>query len=363
MTNGKKYGVGMYGGCFNPLHLCHLECIIRAAGLCRELYIVISWRNHESDVPLRVKIRWIHTLTRHLGNVKIIPLEDRLTCKEDYTEDLWTEDARKVRERIGKSPDVVFCGSDYDETSIWNTCYEESAFVVFPRNSYNSTAIRNDVYGHWDWMPQPVRSWYVKKVLITGGESSGKSTLTINLANYYRTVYLEEVGRDLSELSGTDVWMLPEDFTRILLEHRNRELLLTGQANKVLFVDTDCLITRFFMDFLGDGAGAGENSGNPGAGDGRRISAGNRLLADAIAALNSYDLILFLEPDVEWVQDGDRSEIIAADRRKYSEMIKELYRSRGFDFEVISGDYNSRFDRAVALVNGLLDSGRRNSGK
>ena len=34
-----------------------------------------------------------------------------------------------------------------------------------------------------------------------------------------------------------------------------------------------------------------------------------------------YDLILFLEPDVEWVQDGDRSEIIASDREKYGNMI------------------------------------------
>ena len=359
MTNGKKYGTGMYGGCFNPLHLGHLECIIRAAGLCRELFIVISWRNHESDVPLRVKIRWVHSLTRHLGNVKIIPLEDRLTRKEDYTEDLWLEDARKIRKQIGKPLDAVFCGSDYDETSFWNTCYEEADFVVFPRNRYNSTAIRSDVFGHWDWMPQAVRAWYVKKVLIIGGESSGKSTLTINLAHYYRTVYLEEVGRELSELSGTDVWMLPEDFTRILLEHKNRELLLAEQANKVLFIDTDCLITRFFMDFLGDDERSGDIAGAASGAGGTETAgtaAGNRLLADAIAVLNSYDLILFLEPDVEWVQDGDRSEVIAADRRKYSDMIKDLYSARGFNFEVISGDYNSRFDRAVSLVSRMLAS-------
>ena len=65
-----------------------------------------------------------------------------------------------------------------------------------------------------------VRSYFTKKVLLIGGESTGKSTLTINLANYYNTVYLEEVGRELSELSGTDVYMLSEDFTRILVEHK-----------------------------------------------------------------------------------------------------------------------------------------------
>ena len=336
MINGKKYKVGMYGGCFCPLHLGHLECLIRAAGLCEELYVVISWKEHE-DIPLKVKIRWIHQLTKHIGNVKMIPLKDQTVCKEDYTESYWEADCKKVKEAIGKTIDVVFCGSDYDENSFWNKCYAESEFVVFPRNQYSSTEIRKDLYGHWEWMPQIVRSYFTKKVLLIGGESAGKSTLTINLANYFNTVYLEEVGRDLSELSGTDRYMLSEDFTRILLEHKAKEYRLIGQANKVLFEDTDCLVTRFFMDFLED-----ENM------------EGNARLAEAIAALNQYDLILFLEPDVEWVQDGDRSEVMAADRTKYSEMIKALYEKQGFSFQVIRGDYNSRFEQAVQYVRELL---------
>ena len=337
MVNRKKYQVGMYGGCFNPLHLGHLECIIKAAGLCEELYIVISYRNNDTDIPLKVKIRWIYKLTKHIGNVKILTLEDKLTDKESYVESLWHEDCRMVKESIGKPIDVVFCGSDYDENSFWNKCYESSDFIVFLRNEYNSSDIRKDIYGHWDWMPQTVRSYFTKKVLLIGGESSGKSTLTINLANYYNTVYLEEVGRDLSELSGTDRYMLSEDFTRILIEHKAKEMRLIEQSNKVFFEDTDCLITRFYMGFLED-----ENLEK------------NELLAEAIASLNSYDLILFLEPDVEWIQDGDRSEVIAADRYKYSDIIKEIYTRFGFEFKTISGDYNNRFSQAVKYVNELI---------
>ena len=211
--------------------------------------------------------------------------------------------------------------------------------MVFPRNEYNSTDIRKDIYGHWDWMPQIVRSYFTKRVLLIGGESSGKSTLTVNLANYFNTVYLEEVGRDLSELSGTDVYMLSEDFTRILLEHKAKEMRLIDKSNKVFFEDTDCLITRFFMGFLED-----ENIEK------------NERLAEAIAELNSYDLILYLEPDVEWVQDGDRSEVIAADREKYGDMIKALYTKYGFEFKTISGDYNNRFDQAVKYVKELLEN-------
>ena len=337
MVNGKKYGVGMYGGSFNPLHLGHLECMIRAAGLCEELFIVISYRENDTDIPLKVKIRWIYQLTKHLGNVRLIPLEDKLTDKKDYTEELWKVDSEYVKAQVGKPIDMVFCGGDYDESSFWNKCYEASGLTIFPRNQYNSTDIRKDIYGHWDWMPQVVRCYFAKKVLLIGGESVGKSTLTINLANYYNTVYLEEVGRDLSELSGTDRYMLSEDFTRILVEHKAKELRLMERSGKVFFEDTDCLITRFYMGLLKD-----SNLEK------------NERLAEAIAALNSYDLILFLEPDVKWVQDGDRSEVIAADRKKYSEMIKALFTERGFPFKTITGDYNSRFDQAVSYVNELL---------
>lgn len=230
---GKEYQIGMYGGAFCPLHLGHLECMIRGTALCETLYIVISYRNHSSDVDVKVKIRWVYQLTKHLGNVKILTLEDSFTDKADYTEEYWQKDCDYIKQQIGRKIDVVFCGSDYDEKSFWNQCYSDSEFVVFPRNQYNSTAIRQDLYGHWDWMPQVVRSYFVKKVLLIGGESVGKSTLTINLAHYYNTNYLEEVGRELSELSGTDAYMLSEDFTRILLEHKAKEMRLLPESNKV----------------------------------------------------------------------------------------------------------------------------------
>lgn len=334
-----KYNVGMFGGSFNPIHMGHIDCIIRAANMCRELYIVLSIGSNRDEIDSRVRYRWIYQLTKHMNHIKIITLEDDAAAKELYSEEYWQSDAEKVKAQIGKPIDIVFCGSDYDADSFWNKCYPESELYIFSRNEISSTEIRKNPFAHWEWIPNIVKPYYTKKVLLIGGESTGKSTLTINLANRFNTNYIDEAGRGISERSGTDLLMLSEDFTEILLQQKLNEIKAVENSNKVLFIDTDTLVTQFYMNFLDD----------PGIKN-------NKLLSDAIDALNQYDLILFLEPDVEFVQDGDRSEIIRDDRIKYSEQIKELIRSHGKSFVSVSGSYQERYLTAVDEVNKLINS-------
>lgn len=331
------YKIGMYGGTFNPMHNGHLECIIKAACMCEKLYIVLSIGNNRDEVDYKVRYRWLYQATKHIGNVEIFTISDDCETKQEYTLEASKADSEYVKKHIGEPIDVVFCGSDYDADSFWNVNYPDSEFYVFERNDISSTAIREDLYGHWDWLPTFVRPYYVKKVLLIGVESSGKSVMTVNLANYYNTNYIEEAGRDLSEKSGTDTLMLDEDFTEILLTQKLNEMKAVEQSNRVLFCDTDCLITQFFLKFLG---------GNE----------ENIKLSDAIDALNSYDLVLFLAPDVKWVQDGDRSTEIRDNRDIYRKMIADIYESHGKKFEYIEGDYLTKFNKCVELVDKMLAS-------
>jgi arginyl-tRNA synthetase len=63
-----------------------------------------------------------------------------------------------------------------------------------------------------------------------------------------------------------------------------------------------------------------------------------------------WDLVLFLEPDVPFVQDGTRNEEIARQRRKYSQEIKALFDRYHIPCETVEGDYLQRFDTAKEII-------------
>ncbi len=333
-----QYKVGVYGGCFNPIHLGHVDCILQAANQCEELYIILSVSTKLREIDYRIRYRWLYQLTEHIGNVKILILEDNCNAKSEYTPEAAKADCEYIKATIDKPVDAVFCGSDYGKDSFWGVCYPESEFVSFPRNEMNSTDIRKNPYRHWDWIPTVARPYFVKKVLLIGGESTGKSTLTVNLANRFNTNYIDEAGREISMRSGDDRLMLQQDYTEILLTHKMNEIEAMKSSNKVLFIDTDALITRFYLEFLD-----------------KETSEKNTVLADAVDGINSYDLILFLEPDVKFVQDGGRSEEIHSDRVKYSEQIKDIFRAHSRNFICISGDYQTRYLTAIKEVEKLFE--------
>ena len=81
----------------------------------------------------------------------------------------------------------------------------------------------------------------------------------------------------------------------------------------------------------------------------------NERLAKAIIHINKYYAILFLEPDVDFVQDGDRSEVIKNDRIKYSNKIKDILNSLNIKYHSINGDYQLRFKKAVSIIDTLFE--------
>jgi len=334
-----RYKVGMYGGSFDPLHLGHVSDIIKAASVCEELYVVISWCEGRESTSKELRYRWILNSTKHLPNVRILLIEDKAVSKEVYNTDYyWEKGAQDIKSAIGKPIDAVFCGSDYLGTNRFESLYcPESKVIYFDRAEVpiSSTDIRAWASGHWAYIPAVCRDYYVRKVLVVGSESTGKSTLVQNLALAYNTSFVSEYGRITCEYAGGEAYMIAEDLYENLLRQRVHIMDAAKQSNRLLFVDTDALTTLFYSRFL--------------LGDSPDTTICEQM-ASAINAMTDWDLVLYLEPDVAFIQDGTRNEAIQREREKYSAMLLHEFETHHLPVVRIDGDYLERFEAAKQLI-------------
>ncbi|VVB77995.1 Nicotinamide-nucleotide adenylyltransferase [uncultured archaeon] len=334
--------VGFIGGKYLPFHQGHIYTIMDASNQVDELYVIVSSsKNRDRElcerdgikyIPADVRLSWIGESLNNLENVKIIHIEDDQWDK-DYN---WEKGAEMIKKAIGKPIDFVF-SSEHSYDEIFKKYYPNSKHIVIDDKrktvTTSATDLRINLYDNWDKLPNTVRSYFTKRVAIVGTESCGKSTLTKKLAKFYNTEFVQEVGRDYCDKYKNQLTV--EMFDKIAMEHFLLQDKKAETSNKVLFVDSEAVITQYYLDMYFNG----ERSN----------------LIDEIAKKQKYDLVIYLEPDVKWVPDGLRNKGEKEVRMKNNEILKQMYKDRGIDFVTISGNYKERFDSARSLVNKLFE--------
>lgn len=334
-----KYKIGMYGGSFNPLHLGHVNNIIVAASQCERLYVVLSITNDNKEIDHRERFMWLKNITFDMPNVEVFEIYDTNNSKEKYD---WQKGANDIKQHIGEKIDVVFSGDDYKGKNIWETLYPESEIVYIPRSNIDisSTKIRSNPYKYFEYLPNCVRKYYTKKVCIVGTESCGKTTLVRNLAKYFNTTHVEEAGRYICDDAGGIDNMQPYHYFEILFKHKQLEAEALKNANKILLIDTDALITLYYYKL--------------GFEETNELNSAFENIARGISVLNQYDLYIFLEPDVKWVQDGTRTYGEEDVRKKNNEKLKEILKQNNISYVSVTGDYLERYEKSKELIEELL---------
>jgi len=336
--------VGFIGGKFLPLHLGHVYAIIHASSMVDELYVVLSHSEKRDNelcqsskmnyIPAQVRLRWLSKLTKDMPYVKVISIED----EDDNEHYNWAEGAGLIKKEIVKPIDYVF-SSEREYQSIFQELYPDSKHVLIdPKRTHvniSATQIRNDgVFQNWEYIPDVVKPYFVKKIVVIGTESCGKSTLTKNLAKIYNTTCVEEYGRTVCEdLGGCDGIIIDEDYLQIAYGHKMKELEAIENANKIVFIDTEAIVTQFYSNLYNQV---------------------NQPVLDEIAKRQDYDLWLLLEPDVQWVDDGLRVHGDVEARNKNNQHLKTLLNKQNIHYKILNGDYENRLKGAIKYIDELL---------
>lgn len=346
---------GLIFGKFAPLTNGHIEFIIQAASQVSVLYLFLSYDQKFVDAQpewIRPKLgladryRDLLDVAADLSNVKVDYVDE--SNIPGYPEGS-AAFAKLIRD---KQPFVKYdfaFSSEPEYESYFNEFFPEAKHVVIDaeRKSVpvSATMIRNDVYNNFQLIAWPARKRFMKKVAIVGVESTGKTTLTRHLAQTFNAGWIPEIGRRICEreFHSSEFAMNREDYLRIAMEHRLKEIELAGWSDRgVMFSDTTNLITHF------SGICAG------------KIEHGD-LMFHALnleEGENFYDLILYLTPEVPWVADPLRLQDTPEKREETNrtlECMVNYYYNKCQVVAIQGNNYEDRTKQAEDAVRKLLN--------
>ena len=197
----------------------------------------------------------------------------------------------------------------------------------------SGTAVRQDPYAHWEFLEPPVRAWFAKRVCVLGAESTGTTTLAKGLAAHLQTAWVEEYGREYSEvkLAQNDPDWCTDEFTMIAGEQSQREDAAARQANRVLICDTNAFATIIWH---------------------RRYMGSHSQEVEEIARRGRCDLYLLTGDEIPFAQDGLRDgEHI---RHELHRWFEEALAAQSKPWHVLRGSHGERMGEAVRHISSLF---------
>lgn len=319
-------------GKFLPFHKGHKAMIDFALTKCDFLTVLVCCSDKEKILaPIRknwiektfeahnhIEIRSLDYLESELPNSSVTSIE---------VSKVWSEKFK------GMFPDysLVITSEDYGHYVASFMGIKHIPFDIPKRLiPISATKIRNELFANWNYLPESVKPDYALKVVILGTESTGKTTLTEKLAQYYNCSAIKEAGRDIISDSNSFKF---SDLSIVAIEHSNRiNKAVIGQSPLVI-IDTDIHITMSYSKFMFD----------------KEIEISERIYNSSRASL-----YLYLNNDADYIQDGTRLKI--KDRNLLDKSHRSILKEHRINFIEVDGNWEQRFQKAVFEIDTLISS-------
>ena len=192
----------------------------------------------------------------------------------------------------------------------------------------------------------------IKKIVVIGPESTGKSTLCDLLAAHFGAQWVPEYARQYLLGHGMDYHY--EDLLviakgQVMLEDRMTATLETSLADSPagmagfvpLFIDTDLYVMKVWSEFV--------------------FGRCDPWIIEQIAA-RQYDLYILCNTDLPWTRDELREYPDLQTREKLFYMYKDILVNQMTPWVEIAGDSEQRVETAKRSVKKFLDASGQTSG-
>ncbi len=351
----RRFRRGLVVGKFSPLHLGH-ELLIGTAEAACDALIVISYSQPELAPAMRAhRERWLRA--RHPG-VQALVLDDAhlatlcdrrgLAPRTLPHNDADGDDHREfvgwlLLDLLGTDVDAVFTSESYGDGFAASLTRQFQArqpqhdqvvhvLVDIDRTTVavSGSAVRADIAGHRHLVAPEVYADLVPRVVLLGGESSGKTTLAKALAEHLGTNWVGEYGRERwQEIGGI---LSLDELARIGRVQVEREMAAAQGASGWLVCDTSALTTLVYC----------------------LLDHGNAPAELRALAARHYDLVVVCASDFDFVQDGTRRDLVFQQRQQATTLA--LLEEMNVVPLAVAGSVGQRLAQIVAAIDAL---GRR----
>jgi|TARA_B110000495_G_C22769888_1_gene450567 NadR type nicotinamide-nucleotide adenylyltransferase len=170
----------------------------------------------------------------------------------------------------------------------------------------------------------------MKKVVITGPESSGKSTLSKHLSESLFTPHAREYAREY--IASLDRAYTKDDLTQIAKGQMHLEEDILCQTPSYLICDTDLLTIKIWSEY--------------------KFGSCDLEIINLLMA-NLPDLYLLASPDFPWEDDSQRESPDNRDR------LFSIYKAEiiklGIPYVILSGSESKRLERAMEIFSNYFN--------
>lgn len=313
-------------GKFMPPHAGHEYAVNFGLRFTERLHVLVC--SLASDpIPGSLRHAWACEL---FPSARVVHIDTDLPQQPENHPDFWDIWRLTVCQAVGEPIDWVFASEDYGHRLAAEL---QARFVPVDLERtqlpVSGTAIRDDPLRHWKFIPECVRPYFVRRVCLFGPESTGKSTLARQLAAHFDSVHVAEFARE---------WLNPkngvctiDDIPIIARGQAASEDALARKAHRLLFCDTDLLLTTIWSDVLFDTCPEWIHQ---------------------LARQRHYDLYLLLDTDVPWVDDAQR--FLPDRRREFFDRCQSLLDQLQRPYVIVRGDRDQRFAAACRAVEELI---------